>query len=177
MGWPHSARPITSQASLEGPPSKRARTSSPGESSRSRPTKPQSPSHQGIAGVPHLDLSSASIIRRPYFHCNPIPGNADCSERDLHAEVHYDLPDYSQEPELRDSMLLVQKYSLEPFMTPRQFFYIRVVIEFYHTITSRREPNPTALHFYIDDRPGILLASHITATFKYIGGPSQLGSL
>ena len=51
-------------------------------------------------------------------------------------------------------------------MTPRQFFYPRVVIEFYHTMTSRREPNPTALHFSIDGRPGILRASDITATFN-----------
>ena len=51
-------------------------------------------------------------------------------------------------------------------MTPRQFFYPRVVIEFYHTMTSRREPNPTALHFSIDGRPGILRASNITATFN-----------
>ena len=48
-------------------------------------------------------------------------------------------------------------------MVPRQFYYPRVVIEFYHTMTSRREANPTALHFSIDDRPGILRASDITA--------------
>ena len=63
-------------------------------------------------------------------------------------------------------MLLVQRYSLKPFMTPRRFFYPRVVIEFYHTMTSKREFNPTALHFSIDGRPGILRASNITATFN-----------
>ena len=148
------------------PSFKRARTSGPRESSRSRPVEPQSPPLQGIAGVPHLDLSPASIIRRPYFPCNPIPGNADCSERDLHAEVHYDLPDFSQDPELPDLMLLVQQYSQELFMTPRQFLYPRVVIEFYHTMTSKREPNPTTLHLSIDGRPGILRASDITSTFN-----------
>ena len=148
------------------PPSKRARTSGPRESSRSRPAEPQSPPHQGIVGVPHLDLSPTSIIRRSYFPCNPILGNADCNERDLHAEVYYDLLDFSQDTELQDLMLLVQQYSMEPFMTPRQFFYPRVVIEFYHTMTSKRKPNPIALHFSIDDRPGILRASDITATFN-----------
>ena len=64
-------------------------------------------------------------------------------------------------------MLLVQRYSLEPFMTPRRFFYPRVVIEFYHTMTSRREPYPTALHFSIDDRPRILRASDIATTFNF----------
>ena len=47
-------------------------------------------------------------------------------------------------------------------MTPRRFFYPRVVIEFYHTMTLSREANPTALHFSIDGRPGILWASDIT---------------
>ena len=48
-------------------------------------------------------------------------------------------------------------------MVPCQFYYPRVVIEFYHTMTYRREANPTALHFSIDGRPGILRASDITA--------------
>ena len=163
---PTPPAPSHPRPSRRAPLSKKARTSGLGESSRSRPAEPQSPPHQGIAGAPHLDLSPASIIRRPYFPCNPIPRNADCSERELHAEVHYDLPDFSQDLELRDSMLLVQQYSFGPFMTPRQFFYPRVVIEFYHTMTSRHEPNPTAIHFSIDGRSGILRASDITATFN-----------
>ena len=60
-------------------------------------------------------------------------------------------------------MLLMQRYHLEPFMTPHRYFYPRVVIEFYHTMMSRREANPTALHFSIDGRLGILRASDITA--------------
>ena len=49
-------------------------------------------------------------------------------------------------------------------MTPRRYYYPRVVIEFYHTMTSRREANSTALYFSIDGQPGILWASDITAT-------------
>ena len=146
--------------------SKRARTSGPGESSSSRPQEPQSPPYQGPIGAPPLDLSPASIIRRPLFHYNLILGNVDCNERDLHNEVYYNFPSFSADPELRDSMLLVQRYSLEPFMTPRLFFYPRVVIEFYHTMTSKREPHPTALHFSIDGQPGILKALDIAATFN-----------
>ena len=151
--------------SRRAPPSKRARTSGPGESSSSRPQEPQSPPHQGLARAPPLDLSPASIIRQPLFYYNPIPRNADCSGRDLHDEVHYDLLALAEDPELRDSMLLVQRYSLKPFMTLRQFYYPRVVIEFYHTMTSKREPNPTAIHFSIDGCPGILWASDIAAVF------------
>ena len=50
-------------------------------------------------------------------------------------------------------------------MTPRRFFYPRVVIEFYHT---RREPISTAIHFTIDGRPGIFRATDITATFNLL---------
>ena len=104
-------------------PSKRARTSFLGESSSSKPQEPQSPPTQGPTGDLPLDMSPASIIRRLYFHCSPILGNVNCSERDLHNEIYYDLPAFAEDPELRDSMLLVQRYSLEPFMTPRRFFY------------------------------------------------------
>ena len=51
-------------------------------------------------------------------------------------------------------------------MTLRRFFYPRVVIEFYHTLTSRRKPNPTAIHFAIDGRPRILRAIDIATTFN-----------
>ena len=106
------------------------------------------------------------VIRRPYFYYNPIPGNADCSAKDLHNEVYYDLPAFAEDPEVRDSMRSVQRYSLEQFMTPRRFYYPRVVIEFYHTMTSRREPNSTTIHFTIDGRPRILRATDIAATFN-----------
>ena len=60
-------------------------------------------------------------------------------------------------------MRLVHRYSLLPFMTPRKFFYPRVVLEFSHTMTSWRVSNPMQLHFNIDGRPGLLQASDITA--------------
>ena len=153
--------PSHPRTARRAPPPKRARTSDLGESSTPRPRAPPSPPYQGIAGAP--DLSPASIIMRPYFPCNPIPGNVDCRRREFHGEVYYDLPGFVADPDLRDSMLLVQRYHLEPFMVPRRFYYPWVVIEFYHTMTSRRKANSTALHFSIDGRPGILQASDIIA--------------
>ena len=84
----------------------------------------------------------------------------------MHNEVYYDLPAFAEYPELRDSMRLVQRYSLYPFMTSRRFYYPQVVIEFYHIMTSKREPNPTAIHFTIDGRPGILWATYIAAALN-----------
>ena len=98
------------------PPSKRDRTSDPGESSTSRSRAPPSLPYQGIVGA--LDLSPGSIIRRPYFPYNPILGNVSCRDRDFHGEVYYDLPAFATNPGLRDSMILIQRYHLEPFMVP-----------------------------------------------------------
>ena len=55
-------------------PSKRARTSGPGESSSSRP--PPSPVTSATEVTSSPQLSPASRIRRPMFVGNPIPGNA-----------------------------------------------------------------------------------------------------
>ena len=60
-------------------------------------------------------------------------------------------------------MRLVQRYSLLPFMSPRMFFYPRVVLEFYHTMTSRGVSSQMQLLFSVDGRPGILRALDITA--------------
>ena len=85
-------------------------------------------------------MSPASIIRCPFFHRGPITSNSNCSTRKVHCETSYDFLAFVANPELRDSMRLVQRYSLEPFMTPCQFFYTWVVIKFYHTMTFRRVP-------------------------------------
>ena len=74
-------------------PTKRAQTSGPRESSSSRSRASPSPPYQGVAGAP--DLSSGSIIQRPYFPYDPIPGNVSCKDRDYHGELYYDLPGFA----------------------------------------------------------------------------------
>ena len=78
-------------------------------------------------------------------------------------ESYYDIPTLTADQRFRDSMRLIWQYSLLPFMTPRQFFYLRVVLEFYHTMTSRGVPSPLEIRFSIDSRPGVLQAVDITA--------------
>ena len=146
---------------------KRAWILGPGESSSLRPQEPHSPPVQGPADDFSLDMSPTFIIRRSIFHCCPITGNLDFSTKEVHNKTYYDFLAFAADPKLRDSMRLVQRYSLEHFMTPRRFFYPRVVIEFYHTMTSRRVPHPTAIHFCIDGREGTLRVADITATFNF----------
>ena len=77
-------------------------------------------------------------------------------------ESYYDIPALTADQRFKDSMRLIRQYSLLPFMTPRQFFYPRVVLEFYHTMTSRGVFSPLEIRFNIDDRRGVLRAADIT---------------
>ena len=166
---PHPPSPVHPRPPRRAPPSKRAQTSGIGESSSSRPEPSPPPTAQSSSP----QLSPASRIRRPMFHCDPIPGNVDCRAKDFHGESYYDIPAMAADPRFRDSMRLVHRYSLLPFMTPRQFFYPRVVLEFYHTMTSRGVPNQMQLLFSIDGRPRVLRASDITAA---LGQPVVLAN-
>nr|CAN74584.1 hypothetical protein VITISV_017113 [Vitis vinifera] len=66
-----------------------------------------------------------------------------------------------QQPELRDSFRLLQRYHMEDLLTPRQFYYPRVVIDFYQSMTTRGLRNPTLIQFTIDGRQGAIGARHI----------------
>ena len=158
---PRAPSPVPQRGSRRARPSKRASTSGPRESSSSRPQSSQSPSATEESSSPHLSL--ASRIRRPLFVGTPIPGNVGLHSRDFHEESYYDVPTLTADPRFRDSMRLLMHYSMLPFMAPRQFYYPRVVLQFYHSMTSRGAPSPLELRFSIDNRPGVLRAAEISA--------------
>ena len=157
---PRAPSPVPQRRSRRARPSKRARTSGLGESSSSRPEPTPSPAVEETSSP---QLSPASRIRRPLFVGHLIPGNVRLHARDFHGESYYDVPALTADPRFRDSMRLIEHYSLLPFMTPRQFYYPRVVLQFYHSMTSRGAPSPLELRFTIDDRPGVLRATDISA--------------
>ena len=130
---PRAPSLVPQRRSRRARPSKRARTSDQGEppSSRSEPTP--SPAAEETSSP---QLSPASRIRRPLFVGHPIPGNVWLHSRDFHWESYYDVPTLTADSRLRDSMRLIDHYSLLPFMTPRQFYYPQVVLQFYHSMTS-----------------------------------------
>ena len=142
-------------------PSKRARISGPSESSSSRPQP--SPVTSAVEATSSPQLSPASRIRRPLFVGNPIPGNARLHRRDFHQESFYDVPALRADPKFRDSMRMIEDYSLPPFMTPRQHYYPRVVLQFYHSMTSRGADGLRELQFSIDDCRGVLRAADTSA--------------
>ena len=154
---PQAPSPVPQRRSRRARPSKRARTSGPGESSSSRPQPSPVTSATEATSLP------ASKIRRSLFVGNPIPGNVLLHRREFHQESYYDVPVLTADPRFRDSMRLIVDYSLLPFMTPRQYYYPRVVLQFYHSMTSRGATGPLELQFSIDDRPGVLRAADISA--------------
>ena len=156
---PRAPSPVPQRRCRRARPSKRARTSGPGESSTSCPEPSPAPAEESAS--PHLSL--ASRIKRQLFTRTPILGNVDLCARDFHGESFYDVPALTADPRFRDSMRLITQYSLLPFMTPRQFYYPRVMLQFYHSMTSRGVPSPLELGFTIDDRSGVLRAGNISA--------------
>ena len=157
---PRAPSPMPQRRSRRARPSKRARTSGPRESSSSRPQP--SPSTLVAEATSSPQLSPASRIRRPLFVGTPIQGNVGLHARDFRGESYYDVPALTADPRFRDSMRLIEHYSLLPFMTSRQFYYPRVVLQFYHSMTSRGASSPLELRFSIDDRPGLLRAADIS---------------
>ena len=59
-------------------------------------------------------------------------------------------------------------------MTPRDFFYPRVALDFYQSMTTHRVGDPTIIHFTIDGRHGILGARHIVEALCIPYEPARL---
>ncbi|RVW38729.1 hypothetical protein CK203_077535 [Vitis vinifera] len=114
------------ESSVRLPPTKKAKTSGPSESSKAS----ESPADSEVP----TDLSSKSIIRHSMLTAPPIEGNSDCRARPFHSELYFDQEAMRQQPELRDSYDLLQ--------------------------------SPTAIHFSIDGRHGVLEAKHIAEALQ-----------
>nr|CAN77625.1 hypothetical protein VITISV_037011 [Vitis vinifera] len=54
-----------------------------------------------------------------------------------------------------------ERYHMEHLLTPRDFFYPRVALDFYQSMTTNQVRDPTVIHFTIDGRHGILGARYI----------------
>ncbi|RVW58452.1 Retrovirus-related Pol polyprotein from transposon 17.6 [Vitis vinifera] len=97
-------------------------------------------------------------------------------DRSFHDEICMEHETLRLLPELEESYRLLQRYHIEPFMTPRSFYYPRVVLDFYQTMTTRGVQDPIAIHFFIDGQHGILEARDIAAVMHFPPIPEDLGS-
>ena len=153
-----SSRP---KKSISRPPTKKARVSGPIEPLE--PPQPQPPTTE--SQIPY-GMTPNVIIRRPTVTQPPIEGNLDCRARPFHSELCLDKETFKHQPELRNSFHLLQRYHLEHLMTPRDFFYPRVALDFYQSMTKHHVRDPTVIHFTIDGHHGILGARHIVEALR-----------
>ena len=103
-----STTPVApTQIPHRGPPTKKAKTSKPGESSR----------------APRDSQSQPPSTRRPR-PSSPIEGNSDCRSKSFHAEAYFEHTMLRQQTDLRDSYSLLERYHLVPFMTPPSSFIL-----------------------------------------------------
>ena len=112
--------------SVSRPPTKKAKVSGPIE-----PSEPPQP--QPLTTEPQIPskMTSEVIIKRPMVTQPPIEGNLDCRAKPFHYELCFDRETFRHQSKLRDSFHLLQRYHLEHLMTPRDFFYPRVALDFY----------------------------------------------
>ena len=96
---PWAPSPVPQRRVRRARPSKRARTSGPGELSSTRP--PLSPITLAAEVISSPQLSPTSRIRRPLFLGNPIPGNVRLHRRPFHQESYYDVPALRADPRYR----------------------------------------------------------------------------
>ena len=114
------------------------------------------------------------VIRRPMVTQPPIEDNLDCRARSFHSELCFDTTTFRLQPELRDSFHLLQRYHMENLLTPRDFFYPRVALNFYQSMTTHQVRDPTIIHFTSDGRQGILGARHIAEALRIPYEPTRL---
>ncbi|RVW62935.1 hypothetical protein CK203_062866 [Vitis vinifera] len=143
------------------PPAKRTKFAGPGEPSQTPQAEPPTEDSQIPVGIP-----LETVIRRRMIVGPPIEGNLDCRDRSFHVETWFDVEALRQQPELKDSFRLLQRYHMEHLLTPRQFYYPRVVLDFYQSMTTRGVRNPTLIHFTIDGRQGANGARHIAEALR-----------
>ena len=141
------------------------------EEPSSEPQPPQPPPTD--SQIP-FGMAPEVIIRRPMLTQPPIEGNLDCRARPFHFEFYFDAATFRLQPELRDSFHLLQRYHMEHLLTPRDFFYPRVAMDFYQSMTTHHVRDPTIIHFTIDGRHGILGARHIAEALRIPYEPASL---
>ena len=84
----------------------------------------------------HSGIVPEAIIKRPMVTAPPIEGNSDCRARSFHSKLYFDIEAMQQQLDLRDLFGLLQRYHLERLMTPKEFFYPRVAMDFYQSMTT-----------------------------------------
>ena len=153
------------------PSKKKVRVSEPelinlSEQSLEPPIEPQPSQSPSTESQIPSGMTPEVLIRHPMVTQPPIEGNLDYRARPFHSELCFNRVTFRLQPKLRDSFHLLQRYHMEHLMTPRDFFYPRVGMDFYQSMTTHQVRDPIVIHFTIDGRHGILGARHIAEALR-----------
>ncbi|RVW57978.1 hypothetical protein CK203_110386 [Vitis vinifera] len=99
--------------------------------------------------------------------------SATCQESQIPSSMTPEVVIRCPMPELRDSFHLLQRYHMEHLLTLRDFFYPRVALDFYQSMTTHQVRDPTVIHFTIDGCHGILGARHIAEALRIPYEPAR----
>nr|CAN74485.1 hypothetical protein VITISV_008161 [Vitis vinifera] len=143
------------------------------EEPSSEPQPPQPPQPPPTDSQIPSGMTPEMIIKRPMLTQPPIEGNLDCRARPFHSELCFDVAAFKLQPQLRDSFHLLRRYRMEQLLTPRDFFYPRVAMDFYQSMTTHHVREPTLIHFTIDGRHGILGVRHIAEALRIPYEPTR----
>ncbi|KAL6325710.1 hypothetical protein AAG906_023594 [Vitis piasezkii] len=84
------------------------------------------------------EIAPEEVIRRPMLTQPPIEGNLDCRARPFHSELCFDIAAFQVRPELTQSFNLLRRHHMEHLLTPRDFFYPRIAMDFYQSMTTNQ---------------------------------------
>ncbi|RVW63846.1 hypothetical protein CK203_055620 [Vitis vinifera] len=142
----------------------------PGESSRHSLPDPQAPTNSQRP----FGISPEAIIKRPMVTALPIEGNSNCKAKPFHSELYFDIEAMRRHPKLQDSFGLLQRYHLESLMTPKEFFYPRVAMDFYQSMTTQGARVLRQWIQHISDNGPLYLSGRWSAS--YLGGLLEIHS-
>ncbi|KAL6328092.1 hypothetical protein AAG906_033369 [Vitis piasezkii] len=107
---------------------------------------PQEKSKKSQAPLPEpqipTEVALEEVIRRPMLPQPPIEGNLDCRSRPFHSELCFDIATFQVRPELAQSFQLLRRYHMEHLLAPRDFFYPRIAMDFYQSMTTKESHPP-----------------------------------
>ena len=137
------------------------------------PVEPKEPQPPLLEPQIPSEIAPEEVIRRPMLTQPPIEGNLDCRAQPFHSELCFDIATFRLQSELAQSFNLLRRYHMEHLLTPRDFLYPRVAMDFYQSMTTNQVRDPTLIHFTIDGRHGILGARHIAEALQIPYEPSH----
>nr|CAN70643.1 hypothetical protein VITISV_020043 [Vitis vinifera] len=150
------------------PPARRYLTRSGGRPLQKRPR---------VESLKPIDLieqsPEPSPVPSPVSSPVPLSMPSQVPARPFHSELCFDIDAFRLQPELAQSFNLLRRYHMEHLLTPRDFFYPRVAMDFYQSMTTKQVRNPTLIHFTIDGRHDILGARHIAEALQIPYEPSH----